>query len=236
MYLFILSKIPELVDTAFIVVRKRSVITLHWYHHFTVMLFCWHAFGTFAGDGLWFAAMNLTVHAFMYAFYALTALGYRPTKFAHIITSGQIAQMVVGTAVTTYAVYRTCVVENRLFSGAYAGEREAAARAGALDVPAYPRGAWHWWTMTADWPPFSKSKCNVNTVNAVSGWAMYLSYLWLFVVFYRKAYGGKKKGKKGKGKGKGAAGAEPDDDEEATLLKGHKAEPPTVVVEPPSVQ
>ena len=40
--LFIFSKLPELIDTVFIVLRKRQLIFLHWYHHVTVLLFCWH--------------------------------------------------------------------------------------------------------------------------------------------------------------------------------------------------
>lgn len=39
-------QIPELVDTAFIVVRKRKLIFLHWYHHATVLLVCWYAGAT----------------------------------------------------------------------------------------------------------------------------------------------------------------------------------------------
>ena len=39
--LFMWSKFPELFDTVLLVLRGRPVIFLHWYHHITVLLFCW---------------------------------------------------------------------------------------------------------------------------------------------------------------------------------------------------
>jgi len=104
--LFILSKIPELIDTVFIVLRKKPLIFLHWYHHVTVLLFCWHAYSTEAASGLYFIAMNYTVHAIMYGYYCAQAFRVVPKNFpAYIITMGQISQMVVGTTVCTSAWY-----------------------------------------------------------------------------------------------------------------------------------
>ncbi|XP_043407708.1 elongation of very long chain fatty acids protein 3 isoform X3 [Chelonia mydas] len=38
-YMFVLSKVPELGDTVFIILRKQRLIFLHWYHHVTVLLY-----------------------------------------------------------------------------------------------------------------------------------------------------------------------------------------------------
>ena len=53
----------ELVDTLWLTLRKAPVIFLHWYHHVTVLLYCWHSYSSQIGTGLWFAAMNYSVHS-----------------------------------------------------------------------------------------------------------------------------------------------------------------------------
>ena len=104
--LFIFSKVPELMDTVFIVLRKKPLIFLHWYHHVSVLLFCWSAYSTVAGSGLYFVAMNYTVHAMMYGYYCLQALKMCPKSFpAHLITISQITQMFVGTGVCVSGWY-----------------------------------------------------------------------------------------------------------------------------------
>jgi len=98
--LFIFSKVPELIDTVFIVLRKKPLLFLHWYHHVSVLLFCWQAYSSTAGSGLYFVAMNYSVHALMYGYYCLQALNLLPKAFPTIlITLSQIAQMFVGTGV-----------------------------------------------------------------------------------------------------------------------------------------
>ena len=107
-FLFIYSKIFELVDTFFLLIRKNPVILLHWYHHVTVLLYCWHAYSTRIGTGIWFAAMNYSVHSVMYLYFAMTQWGSATKKFARkfskLITTLQILQMVVGIAVTVSAM------------------------------------------------------------------------------------------------------------------------------------
>ncbi|TFJ80435.1 hypothetical protein NSK_008176 [Nannochloropsis salina CCMP1776] len=104
--LFIFSKIPELVDTVFIVFRKSKLQFLHWYHHITVLLFCWHSYATESSTGLYFVAMNYSVHAIMYGYYYLMAIKAWPKWIpAHLITVAQISQMVVGTSLCVASYY-----------------------------------------------------------------------------------------------------------------------------------
>jgi len=105
MTLFIYSKIPELLDTLFLVLQRKKVIFLHWFHHTTVLLYCWHAFHHEIAPGIWFAAMNYGVHMIMYSYYFAMACRLRrvASMIAPIITVLQIAQMVVGSVVTVYS-------------------------------------------------------------------------------------------------------------------------------------
>jgi len=118
--LFIFSKVPELIDTAFIVLRRKPLIFLHWYHHVTVLLFCWSSYSTMAASGLYFVAMNYSVHAIMYGYFGLQTLHLVPKWFpTFLITLCQILQMFVGTFVCASCWYyhiqgRTC--DNDLYN------------------------------------------------------------------------------------------------------------------------
>ena len=101
--LFIYSKLAELFDTLWLLLRKSPVILLHWYHHVTVLLYCWHSYSMRIGSGLWFASMNYTVHSIMYFYFGLTQCGPKgrriAKKFSIAVTLLQLAQMVMGIAV-----------------------------------------------------------------------------------------------------------------------------------------
>ncbi|CAM9763991.1 unnamed protein product, partial [Ectocarpus fasciculatus] len=101
---FVFSKIPELGDTIFVVLRKKPLIFLHWYHHVTVLLYCWHSYFEQTTYGLYFISMNYTVHALMYLYYGLAGMRIRLCK-PYYITTMQISQMVVGIAVCVAGGY-----------------------------------------------------------------------------------------------------------------------------------
>lgn len=104
-FLFGLSKLPELGDTFFIVVRKTPLQFLHYYHHITVFIYCWYSLRDLIAPGRWFAAINFLVHTVMYSYYAIKSTGqYRPPKWINMaITTLQLSQMVVGCIVNTWA-------------------------------------------------------------------------------------------------------------------------------------
>ncbi|GFS32878.1 elongation of very long chain fatty acids protein 6 [Nephila pilipes] len=103
-WMFCYSKIPELFDTLFIVLRKQPLIFLHWYHHITVLLFTWYANIYQVAAGRWYVAMNYFVHSWMYTYFALKSLRIKtPRIFALIITFLQILQMIFGFYITYFS-------------------------------------------------------------------------------------------------------------------------------------
>lgn len=125
LFLFVASKLPELVDTMFLRLRKRPVIFLHWYHHIVTLLWCWYTArhswrisssvrsvaplalprpsltSVLVPQILYVGAtMNYFVHSIMYTYYALAAMGFGRTmakmRINLLLTSSQILQMVVG--------------------------------------------------------------------------------------------------------------------------------------------
>jgi len=94
--LFCYSKVPELIDTLFIVCRGRKLLTIHWFHHIATLLLCWFAMFYYAKEALLAAAINFSIHSVMYLYYALVALGFKFLRtYGVIITFFQTFQMLI---------------------------------------------------------------------------------------------------------------------------------------------
>lgn len=102
-WLFVWSKIFEFGDTAFIILRKRKLSFLHWYHHAMTVICVFTYFPGMIAINRWTASMNFFVHSIMYSYYTVRALHIRvPKPVAIMITSMQIAQMIIGFCVAIY--------------------------------------------------------------------------------------------------------------------------------------
>jgi len=98
------SKIVELGDTAFVVLRKQRLLFLHWYHHTMTLSGWWLVAGIGEPVFLWFGFMNAVVHSFMYSYYAIKALRFKlHPKIAMFVTSLQLIQMVMAVVFSTYS-------------------------------------------------------------------------------------------------------------------------------------
>ncbi|XP_064286678.1 very long chain fatty acid elongase 3 isoform X1 [Passer domesticus] len=93
-YLFALSKLIEMGDTLFIVLRKKKLIFLHWYHHIATTILSWYGYKIMAAGAGWNTALNLSIHFVMYLYYAVAAMGIRvPHSITRLITTSQIVQI-----------------------------------------------------------------------------------------------------------------------------------------------
>ncbi|CAG7819710.1 unnamed protein product, partial [Allacma fusca] len=102
-FLFTLSKIAEFGDTVFLVLRKKKLIFLHWFHHATVLFFSWIVFVTEDPAVRRGGIINYSVHSVMYTYFALRALDFNfPVWLSKCITSMQIGQF---GAVVVFSIY-----------------------------------------------------------------------------------------------------------------------------------
>jgi len=115
LYFFInyLFKYYELIDTLFLVLKKKKLEFLHVYHHALTAVLC---FSQLVGQTSvqWVPiTLNLFVHVVMYYYYAMTAAGYS-IWWKKYLTSLQITQFVLDmaacyTATLTYQAYHKLI-------------------------------------------------------------------------------------------------------------------------------
>ncbi|KAF2874170.1 GNS1/SUR4 family-domain-containing protein [Massariosphaeria phaeospora] len=98
-WIFYLSKFYEVLDTAIIIAKGKRSTTLQTYHHAGAMLSMWAGMAYMSPPIWMFALVNSGIHAMMYTYYTVSALGVRvPQSVKRTLTSMQILQFVVGVA------------------------------------------------------------------------------------------------------------------------------------------
>lgn len=76
-YLYFATKVMDLLDTVFFVLRKKQnqVSFLHVYHHTGMVVLIWHGCKYFAGGhSMFLPTINSFVHIVMYSYYFITSL------------------------------------------------------------------------------------------------------------------------------------------------------------------
>uniref|UniRef100_A0A914X3R1 Elongation of very long chain fatty acids protein n=1 Tax=Plectus sambesii TaxID=2011161 RepID=A0A914X3R1_9BILA len=95
-WLFVLSKVAELGDTILIVLRKRPLMFLHWYHHVLTLNYAMLSYKEDTAFNSWIVWLNFSVHAIMYSYYLLRSMHIKiPASIAQCITVLQILQFVI---------------------------------------------------------------------------------------------------------------------------------------------
>lgn len=96
----------ELGDTIFIVLRKRPLIFLHWYHHVATLNYGIWSYNEKTAYNTWIVWLNFSVHAFMYTYYFLSACSIRsPAWVSRLITTSQITQFLITLVILFHAGY-----------------------------------------------------------------------------------------------------------------------------------
>jgi elongation of very long chain fatty acids protein 6 len=93
---FCLSKVPELLDTVFIILNDKKLVLLQYYHHFATLALCYFGYMLMPSGLLIAAMMNYSVHFIMYGYFFLVSIGYKGLRrFGYIVTFFQLLQMAV---------------------------------------------------------------------------------------------------------------------------------------------
>ncbi|CAM37539.1 beta-ketoacyl-CoA synthase [Leishmania braziliensis MHOM/BR/75/M2904] len=190
--MFAYLKTPELLDTVFLVLQRKPVSFLHWYHHIVTAIYVWLSSYMPMPSGIFFCAMNYSVHSIMYFYYFLVMMGLRSSirPFAPVITLLQVLQMFIGMYITVYTYFQYWLspeYTNTLFfkffdvvlSNAHYVYHNAKSvvTTGALasKVPAFDMSDRFW-------------GCDSDPTSMRMGMLMYGSYCVLFAVLFKELY------------------------------------------------
>lgn len=99
------SKLFELPETFYMVLERKKVIFLHYFHHFVTYTYAIHGLLQRNPGALWFTILNVWVHAVMYLYYTIFSITGKRASWAISITVFQIVQMFIGFTVTFYYTF-----------------------------------------------------------------------------------------------------------------------------------
>ncbi|KAF2901810.1 hypothetical protein ILUMI_04374 [Ignelater luminosus] len=117
---YFFSKVVELLDTVFFVLRKKQsqVTFLHVYHHSITMFFSWGYLKFLPGEqGVVIGFLNSAVHVVMYSYYLIAALGPKYQKYLwwkKYMTWMQLTQFCLMLVYLMYVLAMDCKVPKAL--------------------------------------------------------------------------------------------------------------------------
>jgi len=137
-YINYLFKYYELLDTLFLMLKKKKLEFLHYYHHSMTLILCFTQLQGHTSLSWFVIVLNLMVHVVMYYYYLLTCFGVRVWWKKHLTTL-QIVQFVLDLAFVYICAYSYFAYTYFSFlpnNGSCAGS-ETAALFGVVSLTSY---------------------------------------------------------------------------------------------------